>query len=318
MGRFKFFQVLFVIFFIPLFISAKTPHESAKEMAEILTENLSKTPLELEVRNLLLEGTPITSEFADFYLELLIDRLKRNEEDFVLVKKRVVTEKKARTRGLSLKENFVSEDEEVMDASLSGSYRESGNKLFINIRIEGDGGESISYAESDVSLDSISLSYKPQETPEIKEESELLKNDIQSIRKDFKLQVELNKGNGAIYYHGDDFKVLVKPEHNSFIKILYRQINGDTVPIFESEIKIDSSMIQTLPPNDSDQWQIDCSSGCGTETVVVMASTKKFKAYDFNESNSWSLPQMIQTLQEAGVRRDSKLSVEYIHLTTTE
>ena len=69
--------------------------------------------MELEITNLLLEGTPISSPFADEFLHLLMDRLKRNEDDFVRVKRRVVTEKKAQTRGLSLNQNFTSEDETI-------------------------------------------------------------------------------------------------------------------------------------------------------------------------------------------------------------
>ena len=80
-------------------LSAMSPEESAKEMASILTENLEESPLEIEVRSLLMEGTPITSKFADKYLGLLIDRLKRNEEDFVSVKRREISEEKVLTRG---------------------------------------------------------------------------------------------------------------------------------------------------------------------------------------------------------------------------
>ena len=80
------------------------------------------------------EGTPVTSKFADKYLGLLIDRLRRNDEDFVLVKRREVTKEKFLTRGLSLSQNLASEDETVTDARLLGTYRES-NKLFINMRV---------------------------------------------------------------------------------------------------------------------------------------------------------------------------------------
>ena len=82
--------------------SANTLEESAKETAYLLTENLEEAPLEVEVGSLLLEGTPVTSKFADKYFGLLIERLKRNEEDFVLVKRREVTKEKFLTRGLSL------------------------------------------------------------------------------------------------------------------------------------------------------------------------------------------------------------------------
>ncbi len=164
-------------------LSAMSPEESAKEMASILTENLEESPLEIEVRSLLMEETPITSKFADKYLGLLIDRLRRNEEDFVSVKRREVSEEKVLTRGLSLSQNMSSENEEVIDATLSGTYRVSGNKIYINTRITGELGESISSAESSVLISSLSNPYMPEETTRLKEESSRLQLNKDRIRK---------------------------------------------------------------------------------------------------------------------------------------
>ena len=169
------------ILLLPSLVSANSPEESAKEMAYLLTENLEEAPLEVEVGSLLIEGTPVTSKFADKYLELLIERLRRNEEDFVLVKRREVTKEKFLTRGLSLSQNLASEDEAVTDARLSGTYRESGNKLFINVRILGDQGQSISSAESSVSISKLSLPYKPEEIEKQKEEHEQFQSNQSKI-----------------------------------------------------------------------------------------------------------------------------------------
>ena len=79
--------IFLLILILPALVSANSPEESAKEMAYLLTENLEEAPLEVEV-SLLIEGTPVTSKFADKYLGHLIERLRRNEEDFVLVKRR--------------------------------------------------------------------------------------------------------------------------------------------------------------------------------------------------------------------------------------
>ena len=71
-----------------------------------------------------------------------------------------MTKEKFLTRGLSLSQNLTSEDETVTDARRT--YRESGNKLFINMRILGDQGESISSAESSVSISKLSLPISPK------------------------------------------------------------------------------------------------------------------------------------------------------------
>ena len=301
-------------------LSAMSPEESAKEMASILTENLEESPLEIEVRSLLMEGTPITSKFADKYLGLLIDRLRRNEEDFVSVKRREVSEEKVLTRGLSLSQNMSSENEEVIDATLSGTYRVSGNKIYINTRITGELGESISSAESSVLISSLSNPYMPEETTRLKEESSRLQLNKDRIRKDFKVEVDLNRGDGSLYYHGDPFKIHVMLEKEAFIRVLYRQVNGEVVTIYESDQRVSSDYFHTIPPRGSQQWEIDCRQegvGCGTEGVIVIASTKGFR-YHNNIQGSWSLTQMILNTQEKGLKTSSEVSTEFLYLTTTD
>jgi hypothetical protein len=318
----SFILLFFFSLFSPSGAIANTSDQAAKLISDELTENLNVTPLELEITNLLLEGTPISSPFADEFLDLLMDRLKRNEDDFVRVKRRVVTEKKAQTRGLSLNQNFTSEDETIEDAILSGTYRESGNKIFINIRITGDGGESISNAESSVSISTITLLYKPELAPEITEESHLLNENNHKLRKDFKIDVIPNKGNGAIYYHGDPFEVHLEIERDAYLKMLYRQINGKIIEIFDSQKPV-SAGIHTLPHriNDKPEWEINCGQKkdeCGVETLVVLASSERFEDFDLRSYKSWELPQILTEFQKRGIRKNSNLSVIHLNITTMD
>ena len=143
--------------------------------------------------------------------------------------RREVSEEKVLTRGLSLSQNMSSENEEVIDATLSGTYRVSGNKIYINTRITGELGESISSAESSVLISSLSNPYMPEETTRLKEESSRLQLNKDRIRKDFKVEVDLNRGDGSLYYHGVPFKIHVMLEKEAFIRVLYRQVNGEVV-----------------------------------------------------------------------------------------
>ena len=295
---------------------AFTLEQSVKEMAYLLTENLEEAPLEVEVGSLLIEGTPVTSKFADKYLGLLIERLKRNEEDFVLVKRREVTKEKFLTRGLSLSQNLASEDETVTDARLSGTYRESGNKLFINMRILGDQGESISSAESSVSISKLSLPYKPEEIKKQKEEHEQFQSNQSKIRKDFSVNVDLNKGDGSFYYHGDPFVINIELEERSFIKVLYRQVDGATKQIYNSKLKLEPG-IHPIPPKNAEQWEINCNeSDCGTEQVAVIASTNGFRQSEKDSWSGWSLFDLILKIQNDEVLIPTRVSSKTVTLTT--
>ena len=308
--------IFLLILILPSLVSANSPEESAKEMAYLLTENLEEAPLEVEVGSLFLEGTPVTSKFADKYLGLLIERLKRNEEDFVLVKRREVTKEKFLTRGLSLSQNLASEDEAVTDARLSGTYRESGNKLFINIRILGDQGQSISSAESSVSISRLSLPYKPEEIDKQKEEHEQFQSHQNKIRKDFSVNVDLNKGDGSYYDQGEDFIINVELEKKSFLKVLYRQVNGETVLIYESDLRLEPGK-HRIPPENSQQWEIDCDqAGCGTEKVVVIASTNGFRQSGKDSWSGWSLFDLILKIQNDEVLSPTSVSSKTVTLTT--
>ena len=308
--------IFLLILILPSLVSANSPEESAKEMAYLLTENLEEAPLEVEVGSLLIEGTPVTSKFADNYLGLLIERLRRNEEDFVLVKRREVTKEKFLTRGLSLSQNLASEDETVTDARLSGTYRESGNKLFINIRILGDQGQSISSAESSVSISRLSLPYKPEEIDKQKEEHEQFQSNQSKIRKDFSVNVDLNKGDGSYYDQGEDFIINVELEKKSYLKVLYRQVNGETVLIYESDFRLEPGK-HSIPPENAQQWYIDCDqAGCGTEKVVVIASTNGFRQSGKDSWSGWSLFDLILKIQNDEVLSPTRVSSKTVTLTT--
>ena len=308
--------IFLLILLLPALVSANSPEESAKEMAYLLTENLEEAPLEVEVGSLLIEGTPVSSKFADKYLGLLIERLKRNEEDFVLVKRREVTKEKFLTRGLSLSQNLASEDETITDARLSGTYRESGNKLFINIRILSDQGQSISSAESSVSISKLILPYKPEEIKKQKEEHEQFQSNQSKIRKDFSVNVDLNKGDGSYYEQGEDFIINVELEKKSYLKVLYRQVNGETVLIYESDLRLEPGK-HRIPPENSQQWEIDCDqAGCGTEKVVVIASTNGFRQSGKDSWSGWSLFDLILKIQNDEVLSPTSVSSKTVTLTT--
>ena len=119
------------------------------------------------------------------------------------------------------------------------------------MRILGDLGQSISSAESSVSISRLSLPYKPEEIKKQKEEHEQFQSNQSKIRKDFSVNVDLNKGDGSYYYHGDPFIINVELEKKSYLKVLYRQVNGETVLIYESDLRLEPGNHRIPPENHS-------------------------------------------------------------------
>ena len=310
------FFTLFLVLLSDAF--AQTPEDAAKQAVIQLTETLSTSPLEVEIATLVLENSSISSAFAERFLEQVEDHLKRNEEDYPKVERRSLDPEKL-TRGFSLNQNYSASQAKVQDAVLQGTYREAGNKVFVSLRLLAEDGSRIAEAEVPVELAKIQEPYKPAAEPEIREETEAL-DSMGGLMEDFTLKVELNKGTGAVYHEGDDFEVLVQPEVDSYLKLVYRDVNGSTTTLYESRNPLYAGAVHRLPPRNGGraQWQIDCSQGCGPETLVVLASTEPFPTEPESASRGWNLAERVRELQERGVSERARQSMTFVSLTTLE
>ena len=99
---------------------------AAKKLSEQLVDNLEISPLNLKVSKLTMEGTQVSSEFADNLLSLISYELKSNTDDFPSVDEL--------SRGLTPQgriEVFPSEDEDpqAQDAFLKGTYKEVNKQV---------------------------------------------------------------------------------------------------------------------------------------------------------------------------------------------
>lgn len=297
---------------------AQTPEEAARQAVDQLTERLTVTPLEVEITSLMLENSVISSAFAERFIGLVEEHIKRNQEDYVRVERRSLSPEKLQ-RGFSLNQNYSQTDAEVSDAVLRGVYREAGNRVYVSLRLLGEDGVRIAEAEVPVAISSIHEEFKPPHEPEIRKETESL-GSLGGMMQDFAVEVEVNKGSGAVYYHGDDFEVLLKSEIESYVKLVYRDVNGVTTTLYESRQPLVGGVVHRLPPRvkDQAQWQIDCARGCGPETLVVLASTEPFPPEPALSTRSWSLPERVRRLQQRGVSPRALQTMSFVSVTTIE
>ncbi len=336
-------KLLGLLLLLPLLAQAQTLEEAARNAAGLLTENLEvDPPLEVEMTSLTLEGTQASTPFSEAFLEALQQELRQNREDFQKVERRDI-QPEALTRGISVaKPNYSSTNPTVQDVVLEGSYREAGERLFVTIRLLTEAGPTVSRAEVPIALDQLSLEHRPPQEEALREESEDLA-ELLELPQEVPLTVQLAKGDGATYFSGDPFEVLLFPETEVYVRLIYRDVNGTTTPIYSSDFALAPGRPHQLPPriNGRPQWQISCDAGCGPETLVVVASstpipeevtTRSFSA------GSWRLAESLQQLyrevktpgplQSAAQRgssnterrgvQESQYSMLVLHLTTME
>lgn len=287
-------------------LQAQSLEEAAEQVVRQLTENLTAAPLEVEITTLTLEGTKASSPFADQFLDRVREEMRDHPGDYPKVARRDV-QPEALSRGISIaKPNFSSADAQVEDAVLEGTYREAGDRLFVALRLVREDGSSISQAEAPVALDQLNVAFKPEavSVPDLQaEEAEL--EDLLALPQELPLTAQLAKGDGATYYSGDAFEVMLRSEEAAYIRLIYRDVNGTTTELYESPGPLAAGQTHLIPPrrNGRPQWQIACDSGCGPETVVVVASTEPLPqataTRGFGSGDSWALGSYLRDLFDA-------------------
>ena len=101
---------------------------AAKKLSEQLNENLTKSPLNLKVRKLTMQGGQVSSEFADNLLRLIKHELKSNTDDFPSVGE---LSRGINPRGLLEVLPNEDEDPQAQDAFLEGTYKTVAKQVVV-------------------------------------------------------------------------------------------------------------------------------------------------------------------------------------------
>lgn len=295
--------ILLTLLLLGLLLQAgwtQTPEAAAQQAVILLTEELTVTPLEVEIAALTLEGTPASSPFADAFLGHVRDAMLRNTEDYQRVTRRKVT-LKTHTRGLKFTTpNYTSENEQVEDAVLEGTYREAADTLFVQLRLVKTDGSRISSAEVPVALEQVTQEYKPSAVFQLQQET-LQLNSMPPPPQQLIIHVSMAKGSGATYAENDPFEVQFSAEEDSYVRLIYRDVNGETIPLWDSPGMLRSGTAHRIPPRPSSgkpMWTVSCETGCGPETLVVVASTRPLPPQREPSASSWLLGDYLRGLQQ--------------------
>ena len=251
---------LLILSLLPQTGWTQTPELAAQRAVAALTEELTVTPLEVEIASLTLEGTQASSPFADAFLGHVRDAMLRNDEDYQRVTRREVT-LKTQTRGLQfVTPNYTSKDVKIEDAVLEGTYRETADTLFVQLRLVKTDGSRISSAEVPIALDKVTQEYKPSALSQLRQEN-LQLNSLLTPPQQLIIHVTMAKGSGATYVENDPFEVQFSAEEDSYVRLIYRDVNGETIWLWDSPTPLRSGTAHRIPTRPSSRkpmWTVSC------------------------------------------------------------
>ena len=326
-------KIILIILFLclsgPLFAEAETASDentAAKILSEQLSENLTKSPLNLKVRKLTMQGGQVSSKFADNLLNLITHELKSNTDDFYSVGELT---RSIKSGSIIIVKN-EDEDPEAQDAFLEGTYRKVAEQVVVQLRLVGGDGRSISRAE--ISLPASGIKHK-LEPPNFllaqKTEKEAADNDAQRP-KDFSIELGLNKADGATYREGEELKIFFRSAEDCYLLLLYQDVMGNRYILYpETEKQRKTKLLanQGFDVTNKLKLEINCSNpACGAEMVLAFASDTPVKIPGANKNlnNSGfsgytaSFPLANIIGQQRGIKRSEKRAEARVHLTTVK
>jgi len=273
--------------------------DAIEEVAWKLHDELQESgPFEIEIVSLIFTGTDQSTEFSQNFIGDVGKALRRNfKNEFTEVN----FQNLSKNRSIGFEVTSQTPVRSTRMVKLSGDYREEANSLFVNLRLRMADGLTISQAEISFPIFEINGPYKPENTEKLTLEN----NKLESLDKDneeIEFTVQSVKGNGSRYLEGEIFKVFYYSPQNLFLRLIYRDVNGKLTEIYQSDQPLEQFVIHEIPPPNSQQWQIDCSLGCGPESLVIFGSTHRIPndiiEDSINQRRSWELPNALSQIVE--------------------
>ena len=179
-------------------------NNAAKKLSAQLIENLTESPLNLKVSKLTMEGTQVSSEFADNLLSLIEYELKSNTDDFPSVGElsRGIT-----TRGSIEVLPNKDEDPQAQDAFLVGDYEEVSEKVYVRLRLEAKDGKTVSRGEVSLPVLKVKYALSPKNKSIVQKTEKEASQTENPQPSDFKIQLILNR---ETIVEGDDLEIIFK------------------------------------------------------------------------------------------------------------
>jgi len=265
--------ILLPIFCLNLYAGerVRTVEEMAKALVQGLAGNLTESPLNVQIGKLTIESTNYSSEFADVFWQHVESELKKHKSHF-----NKVSRVRIRTRDLSLNATRVQSESHLKYVVLEGSYREDSSKglVILSAYLADRNNSTVSAYEVEIDKSALNQDLKPQNLSKIQETEE--KIGTAPSKKDFNLDLWIDRGNGGIYRAGESISAMVRTEVDCYLKVLYIDANGNRVLMFPAESdshqKLKKGVIYRLDENNT----YKVIPPFGSEMILAFASTAPF------------------------------------------
>jgi len=298
---------------------------AAKKLSEQLNENLTESPLNLKVRKLTMQGSQVSSEFADNLLRLISHELKSNTDDFSTVGEMT----RGLTRGLIEVLPNEDEDPEAQDAFLEGTYRMIAKQVVVQLNLVGGDGKSISRAEISLPVSGVKHKLQPPNFLLAQKTEKIAAQNEAQQPKDFSIELGLNKADGATFREGESLEIFFRSEEDCYLLLFYQDVKGNRYILYpETELQRRTQLLANQAFNVTKElnaeFYISCDPACGLEMVWAFASENPVEIpgakKDLNGSGFYGYPASFSLTkiigQQRGIKRSEKKAEARVYLTT--
>jgi len=298
---------------------------AAKKLSEQLNENLTESPLNLKVRKLTMQGSQVSSEFADNLLRLISHELKSNTDDFFPSVGEL-------SRGLTPQGRIEvlpnkDEDSEATDAFLKGTYKEVNKQVVVKLSLVGGDGKSISRAEISLPVSGVKHELQPPNFLLAQKTEKVAAQNEAQQPKDFSIELGLNKADGATFREGERLEIFFRSAEDCYLLLFYQDVIGNRYILYpdtEQQRKTQLLAKQGKYVTDKLGLKISCDPACGAEMVWAFASENPVEMpgakKDLNGSGFYGYPASFPLTkiigQQRGIKRSEKKAEARVYLTT--
>ena len=255
---------------------------AARAMVERLAENLEETHLSVKIGPLTKTPERVAGRFAERFVTLMESEMSRAayRQDFVAIAPERIDENMIRTRSLARSQGpgkrIVEQGESrIVEVVLKGEYRLSGDgrEILLKSGLERADGTEASRAVVRLARSATDLPLGPANEAVVKQAVQRMEA-VQRARREFRIDLCIDRGNGGIYRNGDRLRLYFRSELPCYLKVLFVDTEGRRVPMYPTEEdpkgKLAAGKIHAL--HERNRYTVQ--PPFGSEMIVAVASTE--------------------------------------------
>lgn len=171
------------------------------------------------------------------------------------------------------------------NAVIWGDYWEQGDSVVVNARMTGSDGARLASVSLSIPRDAIPYVVRPP----------VLNPDLPTPPANgIPIKIWTERGDGGLYVDGERFTAYVQADTDCYLRLLYRQADGQIVQIFPNRLsgseRVTAGQVYTIPDVD-DPYDFVIRSPYGVEHLIAIASAAPFPALQGREINGGVLLQ---------------------------